>query len=275
MKSVFFFLSFLFVTIALAQPAIPGFTTLGAFGGKFYYASATGMDWYSARDTCIVHGGTLACIGSAEENAFLAANTQGMGSLWLGFTDVDSEAVWTWVNGDSVTYTNWYPGEPNNFYNNEDFALFDWGANGSWADAGPSYGARILLEMPGILPIELTTFTATGDFNRILLNWRTESEQNNAYFKLNRYLNLSDTGTVVARITGAGNSALPSIYNYIDSLVQPGTTYYYRLSHIAFDSSEQILSDTVSAVAWYIPAQIVEFQAITAGNQIDHGWRKQ
>src|SRR6185436_11650410 len=32
---------------------------------------------------------------------------------FFGFNDIDGNDVWTWISGESVTYTNWAPGEPN------------------------------------------------------------------------------------------------------------------------------------------------------------------
>ena len=41
-----------------------------------------------------------------------------------------------WADGTRVTYTNWNPGEPNNYQpiGGEDCAEVNWGANGKWND---------------------------------------------------------------------------------------------------------------------------------------------
>ena len=34
-------------------------------------------------------------------------------SIWLGLTDETIESVFRWVDGDIITWGNWFPGEPN------------------------------------------------------------------------------------------------------------------------------------------------------------------
>lgn len=267
-----FFLILLSVSTLSAQPTIPGFACVGTFNGKDYYVSNTGTDWYAARDTCRRLGGNLACIGSAAENNFIATSTSTMGCLWLGFNDDSLEGTWVWVNNEPVNYTNWYPGEPNNFGGSEDFAIFNYGAIGSWADASASYGARILLERNSILPVELTMFRADPDFGHTDIFWRTESEVNNAYFQLYRSLSVSDSGQLITRVPGRGNSSVPSVYNLIDTQVLGGITYFYRLYCTSSDSIIRFLADTL-VTPWWIPAGILSFQATGQVESIHLTWQ--
>ena len=60
-------------------------------------------------------GGHLVVINSQNEQNWLNA-TFGTGTnaqYWIGFTDVEQEGNWVWINGDPVIYTNWAPdGQP-------------------------------------------------------------------------------------------------------------------------------------------------------------------
>ncbi len=89
-----------------------------------------------------------------------------------------------------------------------------------------------------ILPIELTSFTATCDGRSSLIEWSTASERNNDYFSLER----SDDAinfTEVARIAGAGNSIEPLDYAYNDYGIHGGDNYY-RLVQVDYDGTRTV-----------------------------------
>ena len=104
-------------------------------------------------------------------------------------------------------------------------------------------------ERSTLLPIELTSFTATCDGRSSLVEWATASERNNDYFSLER----SDDAinfTEIARIAGAGNSIEPLSYSYTDYGVRGGDNYY-RLVQVDYDgsrtASEIIVANCVEA----------------------------
>lgn len=83
------------------------------------------------------------------------------------------------------------------------------------------------------LPVELTNFFATRNGNVIKLNWNTESEQNNAYFEVQRSADGIRFSTI-GKVNGAGNSSQTIRYNFIDNKPQEGRNYY-RLRQVDFD----------------------------------------
>eukprot|EP00900_Chrysochromulina_parva_P013190 jgi/Chrpa1/21872/Chrysochromulina_OHIO_Genome00026121-RA len=100
----------------------------------FFYVPNVGS-WAAGRAACQSHGGDLASIHSAEENAAVWAVVPRSTALWLGATDAASEGTWVWIDGTPFDFSNWYPGEPNNSGGNEDCALLWSGLNNSeWAD---------------------------------------------------------------------------------------------------------------------------------------------
>ena len=125
-------------------PNIIGFTQQTNYNGHSYYRSTGSMTWTSAKQACINMGGHLVTITSAAENNFVF-NTWPSG--WIGFTDEAVEGQWRWVTGESVTYTNWNGGEPNNA-NNEDYAQFVSG--GRWNDL-PNVSLPYVLEFDYIV----------------------------------------------------------------------------------------------------------------------------
>jgi hypothetical protein len=89
-----------------------------------------------------------------------------------------------------------------------------------------------------VLPIELTSFTATCDGRSALVEWTTATEHNNDYFSLER----SDDAinfTEIARVAGAGNSIEPLDYSYTDYGIHVGDNYY-RLVQVDYDGTRTV-----------------------------------
>ena len=98
-----------------------------------------------------------------------------------------------------------------------------------------------------VLPIELTSFSATCDGRSSYVMWTAATEKNNDYFSLER----SDDAinfVEIARIAGAGNSIEPLSYSYTDYGVYGGDNYY-RLVQVDYDgtrtASEIIVTNCV------------------------------
>jgi hypothetical protein len=90
------------------------------------------MDHGSARFGCLQKCGDLVSIGSAAENALVRSLLPTSSSIWFGLNDGTTEGTFTYLSGEPVTYTNWYPGEPNDSGGNEDCAELY--SNGQWND---------------------------------------------------------------------------------------------------------------------------------------------
>jgi len=85
-----------------------------------------------------------------------------------------------------------------------------------------------------IVPVELTSFTATANFGVVNLNWITATETNNQGFEVQRS-NGSDFETV-AFVDGYGTTTEPQAYSYTDRSVEVGV-YTYRLKQVDFDGT--------------------------------------
>jgi hypothetical protein len=93
--------------------------------GHFYLLTLH-MAWPEAEAYAVDLGCHLATIRNAEENQWIldtfASHTMDNG-IYIGFNDVESEGNWVWSSGESATFTNWAPTEPNNL-GNEDWGEF-------------------------------------------------------------------------------------------------------------------------------------------------------
>lgn len=137
--------------------SIGAFPPYWAGSGHYYTLTSALLNWQQAEAEAVALGGHLVTINSQAEQDFLEATffsgANLPGSVWLGLTDQTVEGTFVWSSGEVVTYTNWFPGEPNNL-TNEDFAIIGATLAGRWNDA---HGTDLYY---GI--IELSTFTQPG-----------------------------------------------------------------------------------------------------------------
>jgi hypothetical protein len=92
----------------------------------------------------------------------------------------------------------------------------------------------------GIVPVELSSFTADVQEDKILLNWVTSTETNNLGFEIQRRAN-DYSWTKLGFIDGRGTTTEKSIYSFIDKNPIDGKSYY-RLKQIDLDGSFKIFN---------------------------------
>lgn len=120
-------------------------------GNGNYYARIAGpLPWDEAKVEAERLGGHLATITSAAENVFLTPLlTDGLYNVHhLGGWRV--KGTWRWITGEPWSYTNWYPGEPNNATGSE-FFLASWVQPGQWNDVQVTYVTAFVVEWEGPL----------------------------------------------------------------------------------------------------------------------------
>ena len=110
-----------------------GGSTLFNYNGNTYLLSTAGT-WQQGQSQAQSLGGNLVTINDQAEQDWLVT-TFGGEQLWIGFTDEVTEGQFKWVSGETSTYTNWYPNEPNNA-GNEDYVGMNFGGAGKWNDYG-------------------------------------------------------------------------------------------------------------------------------------------
>ena len=112
-------------------------------GHSYYIYSDVANTWEEAQAYCEARGGHLAVINDDDENhmLFIFMKAAGYTSAYFGLSDAAKEGTWTWVNGESVNYTNWANGEPNSESSNEDYAEFYYKfSDGKWNDGNFKHG---------------------------------------------------------------------------------------------------------------------------------------
>lgn len=104
--------------------------------------------------------------------------------------------------------------------------------DGELRDTPPELGAD---EIPGVVPVELTSFTANLVENRVALSWSTATETNNSRFEIEKKMG-NTNWTNIGSIAGNGTSTKVHTYTFIDSKVD-FVKATYRIKQVDFDGS--------------------------------------
>ena len=101
------------VSGSLAQTPVEWKVSAGG-NGHWYGTSIELESWSATQQFAQNFGGSLACIGSPDENQFaLSILPAGLGTgfNWIGLRRVGGE--WSWVSGEPANWFAWHPFEPN------------------------------------------------------------------------------------------------------------------------------------------------------------------
>lgn len=167
-------------------------------------------------------------------NTAKAGVTLAAGSYWIdwavsGFPFADSWVPPVTIVGKNVTGNSWQ--RVFNVWS----PIVDSVANvkGSFAQGLPF---RIKGTAFGpIIPVELSSFSASVNNNKVLLNWTTSTETNNFGFIIERKINGSDFKEI-AFVPGSGSTTSIKNYSFTDESVSSGI-HCYRLKQKDFDGS--------------------------------------
>jgi 3',5'-cyclic AMP phosphodiesterase CpdA len=109
-----------------------------------------------------------------------------------------------------------------------DFKVLDAASNNCLKDS-------FHIVISGVLPVLLSSFTATLNNDKVFLDWTTQTENNNKYFTIERSVD-GVNFNLSGKVNGAGNSATINNYRLIDYAPLPGINYY-RLSQTGNDGN--------------------------------------
>ena len=97
----------LFASLSLVNTSASGFT-LQIVQGNY--------TWYEAKLDAETRGGRLAILDTQDKISAANSYLSLLGAwprLWLGATDNGNEGNWIWIDGNEMTESNWFGGEPN------------------------------------------------------------------------------------------------------------------------------------------------------------------
>jgi len=84
------------------------------------------------------------------------------------------------------------------------------------------------------LPVEITSFNAIAQNNKVMLNWITGSELNNQYFEIEKSNN-GNQYEPIGRVAGKGTTSQTNSYSFTDH-APLAMINYYRLKQVDIDN---------------------------------------
>ena len=153
--------------------------------------------------------------------------------LTVGTTAV---AVGAGSGAESEFDNSEYTGPRGNFENNT-IALTTINDNSNWSGTDSPITLNTTDFSP-LLPVTLVNFSASEARNSISLQWQTASEQNNAFFSIQKSINGLNFEQI-GRVKGAGTTTTPQSYSFVDTNPLNGINYY-RLRQVDLDGTETI-----------------------------------
>lgn len=169
--------------------------------------SGNNYEWTTTTDnnTWLFTPATQIGIGNTYGQDFMVTSLEDGGSFQVNFTSSASVAI------------------SRNFGNADARAQFGPGMQGL-TSLEVSYKCWEI-QQDAVLPIQLTSFEAKKQNNKIALNWESAYEEDFDYFEIEKSQD-SKTWTVVDKIAGTNQSTAKNEYHFLDSNPLKGMNYY-------------------------------------------------
>nr|XP_020480943.1 aggrecan core protein-like isoform X2 [Monopterus albus] len=120
---------------ALVQGCAEGWSE---FMGSCYLHVEERQMWSEAEQHCQELNAHLVSISSQEEQQFV--NSNGQEYQWIGLSDQAVENEFHWTDDSPLTFVNWRPNQPDNYFvSEEDCVVMIWQEGGQWNDVPCNY----------------------------------------------------------------------------------------------------------------------------------------
>ena len=136
-------------TLSVANGTIPTRTIIGYTGpynynNHSYYLNSQLTNWPSAKAKAAEIGGYLVSPTTTQENEYVYSLLPDS-NYWIGLSDSVQESSWVWESGETSSFLNWYPNEPNNMGGDEDYVQY-WTNSNKWNDASIGSNSKFIVE---------------------------------------------------------------------------------------------------------------------------------
>lgn len=97
-------------------------------------------------------------------------------------------------------------------------------------------GTAVLGCTPVVLPVEISSFSGFSTEIGNVLKWKTESEKDNDYFRVERLIEgTTNSWELVQKIEAEGDTEMERNYELVDNSFHRGKMNYYRISQVDFN----------------------------------------
>jgi hypothetical protein len=141
--------------------------------------------------------------------------------------DPTTQGIDGFIQGHSISYKFWI--------SSSSMEVSNYTANYSMGSGTFTSQGTALVSFTNITPVELTSFTANVQDNKIILRWETATEVNNYGFELERNVAGGENWKKLGFISGNGSSSSPKQYEYLDKNPAGGKKFIYRLKQMDMD----------------------------------------
>ncbi|WP_157960737.1 phospholipase D-like domain-containing protein [Nubsella zeaxanthinifaciens] len=145
------------------------------------------------------------------------------------------------------------------------FRLYGWGATtsgGSFAFGRSATSTEATLDVSGVsynvLPVQLNTFTAKAQNNKVKVEWQTLSEKHNASFTLLRSAEAAKNYNQVYLTSGQDTKSTLTTYQF-DDLNPLNGANYYKLIQTDLDGNQQVYGPITAKVGLVAKNTITTF----------------
>jgi hypothetical protein len=177
-------------------------------------------DWYINKTDAGTTGGTVRIYFDYSDYGYTGGFSPGVAANYELLVRTSTAGTFSIVAGTTKSVTG-------------DRVIFDVNASAITTNAYYTIGTQSTSVSP--LPIELLSFNAVANNDRVDLNWATATEKNNKFFTIERSQNgvvFEDLKTVNSKANN-GNSLVRLDYSDVDLYPYEGTSYY-RLKQTDF-----------------------------------------
>ncbi|NJR70548.1 MAG: hypothetical protein HC771_19370 [Synechococcales cyanobacterium CRU_2_2] len=138
-----------------AQVTLRDDESVFTYGNSNYRLTSGAKTWAEAQAEAVSLGGNLISVNDSDEQTWLQQTFGTIETLWTGLTDQAQEGQFQWISGQAVTYTNWAPGQPDDYQpaGGEDYGTLNFRETQRWNDANGRSRYRGIIEIPSNEPV--------------------------------------------------------------------------------------------------------------------------